>query len=252
MIGAFIVARIGSTRLPGKNMMILLGKPMIELMVERVKSSRMIDKVVIAISTDPTDGPLENLAKELDIGIYRGSLENVMERVSKAAEVYNCDTIIELLGDNPLVHCDLIDDVVRFYLDGKYDYAATVTNEYPVSKTDPGIKLFTLGVRVQVYSRKTAEKYVDYPEYFNIEDKGTTAYIFEHPETFKIGYFEAKAKWSFMNRCNLNFAINYYKNFNLIRTIFEKNYPEDKNFTLEKVYEQLDKDKYLYLLMGNE
>jgi spore coat polysaccharide biosynthesis protein SpsF (cytidylyltransferase family) len=252
MIDAFIVVRLSSARLPEKAVMEILDKPMIELMVERVRMSHLINKVVIATSVETTDDPLEELSDRLGIGCYRGSLVNVMNRVHKAAEAHNSETIIELLGDNPLVHCDLIDGVVKYYLDGKYDYAATVTREYPVAGINPKLKLFSVGVRVQVYSRKVAEKYVDYPEYFNNEDKGTTAYIFEHPEIFKVGYFEAKDQWGFMNQSELTFAVNYKKNFDMIRAIFEKNYPGDKNFSLEKVYEQLDKDKALYLLMGNE
>ncbi len=228
------------------------GKHMIEHMVERVRASRMIDKVVITTSTEASDDPLEELANKLNVECYRGSLENVMERVSRASQVQDCSTIIELLGDNPLVHCDLIDDVIRLYIDGKYDYTTTVTNEYPIAKTNHGIKLFSLGVRVQIYSREAAEKYVDYPEYVNNEDKGTTAYIYEHPEFFKLGYIEAKGKWSFMNKPDLTFAVNYQKNFDLVQTLFEKQYPLDSNFSLERVYEQLDEEKHLYQLMGNE
>ncbi len=175
-----------------------------------------------------------------------------MDRVNNAAKVYGCDTIIELLGDNPLIHSDLIDDVVGLYQDCAYDYVATVTKEYPVLRDNSEMRLFSIGVRVQVYSRMVAEKYIDYPEYMNDEDKSTTAYIFEHPEVFKVGYLEAKDRWHFMNRPDLTFAVNYRKNFDLVRAIFKRNYPDDKDFSLKKVYEQLDQDRYLYLLMGNE
>jgi spore coat polysaccharide biosynthesis protein SpsF len=223
---------------------------MIELMAERVLASEAIDKVVIATSNLPSDDPLEALAEKIGIGCYRGSLENVMDRIVNAAEAYDCDTIVELLGDNPLVHSELIDDVVRYYRDSGYDYAATVTREYPVSEIEK--KLFSIGVRVQVYSSAIAQQSVDYPAYFGDEDKHPTAYIFERPEKYKVGYFEARGKWAFMNRPALTFAVNYRKNVNLIRAIFEKNYPEDTNFPLERVYQQLDLEKYLYILMGAE
>lgn len=249
-IGAFLIVRLNSSRLPQKAMMEILGKPMIELMVERVHASRIIDKVVIATSPLATDDPLEELARELGIGCYRGSLENIMDRISIAAKTWGCDTIVELLGDNPLIHSDLIDDVVNFYLGGEYDYTATVTKEYPFSNNE--LKLFSIGIRVQVYSRETAEKWVNYPEYVMDESKHPTAFIYEHSKTFRVGYFEAKGKWAFMNKPDLTFAVNYRKNFELMQFIFEKNYPEDKNFPLEKIYEQLDKEKHLYLLMGDE
>ena len=130
MIGAFIIARLDSTRLPKKAIMEILDKPMIELMVERVKNSQLVDKVVIATSRDASNDPLEKLANKMKIGCYRGSLENVMERITEASNAFGCNTIVELLGDNPLVHSDLIDDVIRLYIAGQYDYAVTVTREY--------------------------------------------------------------------------------------------------------------------------
>lgn len=249
-IGAFLIVRLSSSRLPQKAMMKILGRPMIELMVERVKASRMVDKILIVTSSLSSDDPLEELARRLRIGCYRGSLENVMYRICNAARTHNCDTIVELLGDNPLVHSELIDDVIRFYHDGNYDYAATVTKEYPVSELKK--KLFSIGVRVQVYSKAIAEQYIKFPEYISNDNKHPCAYIFEHPDLFKVGYFEAKGRWEFMNKPYLTFAVNYRKNYELIKTIFKKNYPEDKNFPLNKVYEQLEKEKHLYLLMGDE
>lgn len=250
VIGAFLIVRMGSSRLQGKCMMEIFGRPMIELMVEKINASRMIDKVVITTSSDPSDDLLEEWAHKLNIECYRGSLDNLMDRICNAAKAYDCDTIVELLGDNPLVHSDLIDDVIKFFQEGNYDYAATITKEYPVPSSDK--KLFSLGVRVQVYSKSAAEQYVNYPEYIGEDRKHPSAYIYDHPETFKLGYFEAKGKWAFMNRPDLNLAVNYHKNFNLIRSIFEKNYPKDKNFSLKKVYEQLDAEKYLHTLMGGE
>jgi spore coat polysaccharide biosynthesis protein SpsF len=250
IIGIFLIARLGSTRLPGKNMLKIMGKPMIELMIERVKASHLIDKVVITTSSHPTDDMLEELAHKLKVGCFRGSLENVMDRICNAAEAHDCDTIVELLGDNPLVHCELIDDVIEFYQAGGYDYAATVTKEYPVSRLEK--KLFPTGIRVQVYSRQAAEQWKDYPEYANDETKSTTAFIFEHPEKYKTGYFEAKGKWAFINKPDLTFAVNYRKNFEMIQAIFERNYPQDRIFSLKKVFEQMEKEKHLYQLMDQE
>lgn len=248
--GAFLIARMSSTRLPGKNMLEILGRPMIELMSERVRASSLIDKVVICTSTDSSDAALEDLASSSDLLCYRGSLDNVMERISAAAAAHDCETIVELLGDNPLVHAELIDDLIRFYRKGGYDYAATLTKEYPLHCA--GKSLFSIGVRVQVYSRKAAERWAEYADYMRRRDKHPSAYIFEHPDVFKVGYLEAAGKWQFMNKPDLTFAVNYKKNFELIRTLFKRNYPDDKNFSLKKIYEQLETEPELYRLMGDE
>jgi len=247
-IGALLVVRLGSTRLPQKGIMKILGKPMIELMIERVQNSKLVDKVVITTSTLHSDDPLENIARQLGVGCYRGPLDNVMERICGAAKAFGCDTVVELLGDNPLVHSDLIDNVIGLYRRDNLDYAASITKEYPTEEI--ALRLFSLGVRVQVYSRSAAERYVDYPKYIEDENRGYSAYMFEHPEVFKVGYIEAADKWGFMNRPDLNFAVNYKKNFDAVRIFFETHYATDRNFSLARVYEQLDQERYLYHLLG--
>ena len=248
-VGAFIIARLSSTRLPQKNMQKIMGNPMIEMLVERVKASKTVDKIIITTSSTSSDDQLEELSENLGIGCYRGSLENIMIRIVNASKLHKCDTIIELLGDNPLVHSELIDDVIKYYREGEYDYAATVTKEYPFNRKK---KLFPVGVRVQVYSIVAAEQYVKYPEYIKNENKHPSSYIFEHPDIFSIGYFEAKDKWAFMNRPNLNFAVNYHENLDMIRQIFEKCYSRNPNFSMNDVIQAVDLNQSLKLLMGNK
>ncbi len=244
-ITAMLIARLSSTRLPAKNIKQILGRPMIELLAERVSQASSIDQVMITTSDQPSDDPLEELAERIGIGCYRGSLDNVMERISGAATATDCDHVVEILGDNPFVHSELIDDVVGLHLQGDYDYVANITNEY--EQADSKLKRFSLGIRVQAYKRKLAEAYVDYPDTDNY-----SAYMFNNPDVYKVGYLEAAGKWSFANRPDLNFAVNYKKNFEFANRVFVENYANDKNFTLESIYQQLDKQADLLELLGPE
>lgn len=248
--GALIIARLSSSRLPEKNIMKIMGKPMIQLLIERVNRSKLIDKVVITTSSLPSDDPLEKLATQLGVGCYRGPLDNIMERICGAAKAFKCDTIVELLGDNPLIHSRLIDDTTQLFLTGQYDYCATLTKEYALSKElkNP----FTLGVRVQVYTADAARQYLDYPEYIANDEKHPCSFIFENQDRFKVGFLQAEGKWAFMNRPDLNFAVNYQKNFDFVRSIFEREYAPDSDFGLDKVYRCLDKHPFLYQLLGVE
>ena len=249
-IGAFIIARLSSSRLPEKNILEIMGKPMIERMVERVEAAERVDKVIITTSNLSSDDQLESVSKDIGVGCYRGSLDNIMDRIVNASKAYKCDTIVELLGDNPLAHSALIDDVVEFFLEGEYDYAATVTKEYPV--LDSEYKLFPIGVRVQIYSLDAAEQYKDYPEYINNKHKHPCSYIFEHPESFRIGYFEAEGKWASVNRPNLNFAVNYEGNLDMIRRVFELCEPGNPNFSISEVISTIDENPDLESLMGTQ
>lgn len=246
--GAFIIARLSSSRLPQKNIKKIVEKPMIQLLADRIRNAKNIDKIIIATSALESDNPLEELAEQIGIACYRGPLDNIMERICGAAEQYDCDTIVELLGDNPLIHSELIDDTVALYRQGVFDYAATLTKEY--TDCEPDSSLFSLGLRVQVYSKKAADLFVNYPDLISDEDRHPTAYMFENPDQFNIGFLEAKEKWGFMNRPELNFAVNYKKNFDFVRTIFELLYEHDDNFSLKDIYRCLDQNRHLYLMMG--
>jgi len=245
--GAFLIARLGSTRLPRKNILPIMGKPMIQLLAERVGRAKAVDKVVIATSTQASDDALEELADEIGVGCHRGPLDNVMERITGAATAYNCDNIIEILGDNPLVHGALIDDVCRLYKEGGYDYAANITREYEPSCENR--KLFSVGLRVQVYTLAAARAYIDYPKYPD-NDRHPCAYIFDHPDRFKVGYLEAVGRWGFMNRPDINFAVNYGKNFEFVEKVFQRHYAADPDFPLQAIYQQMDEEPELFNLLG--
>lgn len=249
MNGALIIARLNSSRLVKKNILKIAGLPMIIHLANRIGLSRLIDRVIIATSNQPTDDPLEEIAKTYGIDCFRGSLDNLMERKIGAAEQYNCDHIIEILGDNPLLHSDLIDDVLEKYYSTGADYVANISTDY--GNLAVGKKLFSVGLRVQVYSLSVAKEYTLYPEYLT-NGKHPSAFIFEHPDQYSTEYLEAEGKWSFLNKPELNFAVNYPKNFELIKRIFEENYSKDKNFDLRTVFFQLETEPDLYSLFGPE
>ena len=87
-VGAFIIARLNSSRLTEKNIRRIMGKPMIEMMVERVRAAKTVDNIVITTSSLSSDDQLEELSKNIGVGCYRGSLDNVMNRIVDAAKTY--------------------------------------------------------------------------------------------------------------------------------------------------------------------
>ena len=84
-------------------------------MVERVRRSHRIRDILIATTELPEDAALAQLAERVGVKCFRGSSDDVVGRMSAAARTLKSDVIVELLGDNPLVHSELIDDVIEFY-----------------------------------------------------------------------------------------------------------------------------------------
>jgi spore coat polysaccharide biosynthesis protein SpsF len=123
-IVTIIQARMSSSRLPGKVLKDIAGKPMLAWVVERSRLSKMVDEVVVATSTDSSDDPLESLCTERGYPVYRGDLYDVLDRYYQAARLQHADVIVRLTGDCPLIDPDVIDHTLDEFFKSGVDFAA--------------------------------------------------------------------------------------------------------------------------------
>ena len=121
---AVVQARMGSSRLPGKAMLDLDGKPVIQHVLERAKAARLVDDVIIATTWGEEDDVLAAKARELGFSSYAGSVTDVLTRVREAAEFARADRVVRLTGDCPRLDPRVIDDVIRAL--GRSDYASNI------------------------------------------------------------------------------------------------------------------------------
>jgi len=129
---ASIEARMTSIRLPGKVLMPCVGRPMLDLMVERVRRSRYLDAIVVATTVNATDDPIVNLAQKLGIRFFRGSEFNVVGRVTAAMQEIQADIIVQLTSDCPLIDPQIIDQLLRIYASNDFDHVSnTILRSYP-------------------------------------------------------------------------------------------------------------------------
>ena len=138
-INISIEARMTSTRLPGKVMMPINGKINLAIMIDRIKKSKLVDNIIVATTINKEDDEIVNWCKDNDIGYFRGSEDNVYQRVLDTHIEFKSDIVVELTGDCPLLDPTIIDKAIKLYQDNDYDYVYTNSN-YP------------LGMAVQVYS----------------------------------------------------------------------------------------------------
>ena len=110
---AIIQARMGSSRLPGKVLLDIAGKPMIQHVIERTRRARSLDSVTIATTTDPTDDPVAAFAFSMGVPCTRGSLHDVLDRYYQAAKTHSADTIVRITADCPLIDPQVIDQTVE-------------------------------------------------------------------------------------------------------------------------------------------
>jgi spore coat polysaccharide biosynthesis protein SpsF len=147
-----------------------------------------------------------------------------------------------ILGDNPLIHVSLIDDVLRLLDSRNADYAANLTREYP---HDPGLPRFPVGIRVQAYRTSCARRWNEFPALFN-SPLGTNAFMFTNPKTFDCAYLEARGPWAPRLGPDMGFAVNYQMEFDLIERIFSDLLPKDPDFSLAQVMEWVRRHPEVY------
>lgn len=139
---AIIEARMSSSRLPGKVMALYNEKPMIQIMVERLRGSLLIDDVIVATTVSKNDDELCYFLDSQDIPYFRGSEENVLDRVLCTAKYFDVDLIVEVTGDCPILDPAVVDQSVGYFFYTGADYVGNtcITSTYPRGQD---VKVFT-------------------------------------------------------------------------------------------------------------
>lgn len=168
-----IQARMGSTRLPGKVLLDLAGEPVLARIIERVKKSKLIDKIIIATSEKKDDDAIAGLGARLGVEIFRGSENDVLDRYYQAAKKYNYKNVVRVTGDCPLIDPEIIDQVIGLYREAGVDY---VTNVIPPTFPD--------GLDTEIFSFAALEKAWREAK-LNSGREHVTVYMWQNPGKFK-------------------------------------------------------------------
>ena len=165
---AIVQARMSSSRLPGKVMMPLCGKPVIYHILERLRLCKSLESIVLATSTRQDDNILEDAAKQIGIDCYRGSLDDVLARIYFASQGRSSH-IVRVCADSPLLDSKIIDAAVGFYLDTNADIVKTIN--------------MPLGLGTEVLSYSALEQ--AYHNAFEVYQRdNVTPYIYENYSTY--------------------------------------------------------------------
>ena len=222
---AIIQARIGSSRLPGKIMMDIGAKPILQWVIERTKSSSLIDKVIVATSVKTQDDVIEGLCKRLDVGCFRGSEEDVLDRYYKAASEYKAEAIVRITSDCPFVDPVIIDKIIKTHFKNKNDYTMNNTeNSYP------------RGLDMEIFNFKTLERtYLEAKKPY--EREHVSVYIYEHPEIFKV---EIVDSGSDLKRPGYRFCVDTEDDLKIVREIYARLSESKKPVNAHNIVNLLD------------
>ena len=131
-IGIILLARYSSKRLPGKSLMEINGKKLIENINDNIKHNFPNLSLIVATSTDKTDDKIETFCNNSFIRCFRGDLNNVSERFLNCATKYNLDYAIRLNGDNLFLEPFLLNEMINKIYSGNFDFISNVPERsYP-------------------------------------------------------------------------------------------------------------------------
>ncbi len=221
-IAAIIQARMGSTRLPGKILMEVNYRPLLDYMVERVKRSKYIKQVIIATTVSHQDQPIVDWCKANQVEFCRGDEEDVLARYYYAAKEFKVSVIVRVTSDCPLMDPEVIDKTIEAFLgDSHLDFA---------SSTTPLPCLYPDGMDVDVFNFNLLEK-THYEAKLPSEREHVTFYM------WKTGKFKVKRIDPKEDLSSYRFCIDYPQDFTVIQEVLTKLYPKNPKFS---VYELID------------
>ncbi|HPQ71659.1 MAG TPA: glycosyltransferase family protein [bacterium] len=175
VVGAIIQARLGSSRLPGKVLLPLAGKPLLSHVIERLRRCKRLDKIIVATSTAPADAKLLEFAAAEGVDSFAGSENDVLQRFLDAAAASKLDLVVRICSDSALIDWELIDKMIDAVIDQRADYAIC---DERVHHACEGYEVATVAA-LQKVARITREK---------SDHEHVTIYIRRHTKQFAVLY----------------------------------------------------------------
>ena len=225
-IVAIIQVRIGSSRLPGKVLIPIVGKPMLWHIVNRVEKAKFIDQVVVATSVEKNDDKIARFCKKNNIEVFRGSENDVLDRYYECAKKYKADIVVRITADCPLIDPKIIGKSIKSYLKGNFDYIGVLTGAGSFKSKD---KKYPDGMDCEVFAFQSLKKACREAT-SNKEREHVTVYILRNPNSFKIGKLESSKDYS-----NIRLTVDHKEDLELVRKIYKELYPINKFFGLSDI-----------------
>jgi len=233
-ICCIIQARIGSTRLPGKVMMNVENqKPVLYFVIKQLQECKLIDKIIVATTTNAEDDQIVNYSKNLGIDCFRGSSKDVLDRYYQCAKEYSVSTIVRITSDCPLIDPEIVDSVINMFENNSYDY---ITNFLPNST-------FPNGVEVEVFSMNGLEK-VWKKAKLPSEREHVTPYFSNHKDEFEITNIKNPE-----NLSHLRWSVDRIEDLKLVRLIVSK--IKKRPILMKNIVDLFNKEPELFKINKN-
>jgi spore coat polysaccharide biosynthesis protein SpsF len=201
---AVLQARMSSSRLPGKVLRPILGRPMLGRHLDRLRRSTRLERLVVATSTDPSDDAVAAFCSVEGVGCHRGSLADVLARYEGALRAQGpAENVVRLTGDCPLADPEIIDRLVDLHVAGGYDYSSNTR-----------VLTFPDGLDAEIMtSAALFEMAAEARDPF--EREHVTPFLYRHSERFRLGSLVNDA-----NLGHLRWTVDTEDDFRMVEAVF--------------------------------
>ncbi len=205
---AIVQARVGSTRLRGKVLMDIDGKPMLLRVVERLRRAALLDEICVATTEGAEDDAVAELCERADVAVVRGSAHDVLLRYQKAAAELSADTVVRITSDCPLIDPDEVDRVVLAFADQQADLASNV-----IERMLPrGLDTEVVGARALARASREANE----PH----QREHVTPFLYEHPELFRVVSVPGQPMTSTLDLSALRWTVDTDEDLAAVRALY--------------------------------
>ena len=215
----------------------ITGKPVLQILIERLSKSKYIDEIIIASTTNSLDDKIEALGNRLNIKTYRGSEDDVLGRVVGAVESVRGDIIVEITGDCPLMDADVVDNVIEEYMENypRYDY---VTN---IGYVHDQVREIPLGMDVRVFTFKDLKEISEITN--DPEDREHVSLYFFRTgkDKYKLHNVKVPEKWK--RSYNPRLCLDTSEDLEVIKIIYVAMFRQKEDFGLEDILNFLDNNR---------
>ncbi len=230
-IVATIEARMASSRLPGKVLMPLAGRPVLTHIVERLRSVPAIAEVIIATTVNPADEAIARLAQHIGVPVFRGSEEDVLGRVLGAARSVRGEILVEITGDCPLVDPDITASAIEYFLEGRKQNPPL---QYAANVLEPG---YPLGLAVQVFPVALLAE-VDQLTRDPADREHVSYYIYRVPGRYRTGHLQCQP-W--LHHPDWRWTLDYPEDYEFLKRVYSELFPVNPRFGAREVVDLLQK-----------
>lgn len=203
--GAIIQARLGSSRLPQKVLKKIKDKTVIELVIEQLRFSQKIEKIIIATTTKSEDSEISNIVKSSEV--FYGNPFDVLDRYYQCAKFHSIENIVRITADCPLIDPGIVDKTIQLFEKGNFDYVSNFLDKE---------NRFPDGTDVEVFSFRTLEDAWKNAS-IKYDKEHVTSYIYNNPEKFVLGTITSTKMVP-----SLHYSIDTIEDLDFVRELYQK------------------------------